>query len=214
MTRATIATAWDAIVDTGALLAGRGLAPGTSGNLGVRVDDEVVLTPTGTELGALGPFEPALVGLDGTHRSGPPPTKEWAVHVAMLRARPDAGAVVHLHSPHAVAVSCLAGLDPDDVLPPLTAYFVMRVGRLVLVPYMPPGDPALGDAVGAAALESAALLLANHGLVAAGRDLTDARTIAEEIETTARLFLLIGDRPVSLLTTSEVAELRRRWRSG
>jgi ribulose-5-phosphate 4-epimerase/fuculose-1-phosphate aldolase len=120
--------------------------------------------------------------------------------------------VVHLHSTAAVAVSCLPGLDPADVLPPLTAYYVMRVGRLALVPYHPPGATALASAVGALAGEHSAVLLANHGPVVAGATLDEAVAAAEELEETARLHLLLGDRPVRPLTTEQADALRARTR--
>ena len=92
----------------------------------------------------------------------------------MYRERPKAGAVVHLHATHSVAVSCLADVDPADVLPPITAYYVMRVGHLPLIPYYPPGDIDLARAVGEMASKHHAVLLANHGPVVAGVSLDDA----------------------------------------
>ena len=121
---------------------------GGSGNMSARVADGVLVTPTNSCLGRLEADRITKLDWDGKRLGGDPPPKEWVLHLAIYRARPDAGAVVHLHSPHAVAVSCLNGLNADNVLPPITPYFVMRIGRLTLVPYYPPGDPELAEAAG------------------------------------------------------------------
>ena len=204
--------AWDAIVETGRALAAAGLAPGASGNVSVRDVDRILMTPTGTRLGALDPGSLSVLALDGPRIAGPKPSKEWPLHVALYAARPDAGAIVHLHSADSVAVACLADLDPADALPPYTAYQVMRIGRLPLVPYVAPGDPSLGSrAAECAPAAGRGLLLANHGLVAWGRDLADAAAIAEEIEAACALHLRLRDRPVRLLTPDEIADLRARY---
>jgi 3-dehydro-4-phosphotetronate decarboxylase len=201
-----------AIVVAGAALEAAGLAPSASGNLSVRVADRVLLTPTGSRLGALDPGRLSVVGTDGAPVEGPPPSKEWPLHLAVYGARPDAGAIVHLHAPDSVAVSCLLGLDPADALPAYTAYRVMRIGRLPLVGYLPPGDPGLAEAAAVAAQRAGrGLLLANHGLVAWGPDLDAARATAEEIEAAAALHLRLHGRPVRLLTADERAELERRF---
>ena len=201
-----------AIVAEGAALEAAGLAPAASGNLSVRIADGMLLTPTGTRLGALGAAALARLDEAGTRVSGPLPSKEAPLHLAIYRARPDARAIVHLHAPHAVAVSCLADLDPDDALPAYTAYRVMRIGRLPLVGYVPPGDPALGDAAAAAAPRAGrGLLLANHGLVAWGRDLDEAVAVAEEIEAAAALHLRLTGLAVRLLTEAERDEVERRF---
>ncbi|MDI9933786.1 aldolase [Rhodococcus sp. IEGM 1354] len=195
----TMATERAAIVRHGASLFDRRLTAGRTGNISVRVGDRILITPTGTSLGSLIPDELALLDLNGEHLDGSKPSKEWPIHVETYRARPDSHAVVHLHSSHAAAVSCLAGLDVADCLPPLTAYHVMRVGRVPLVPYMPPGDPALGEEVGRAMSAAHSVLLANHGSVLAGKTLAEAVDAAEELEETARILLLVGDRPVSMV---------------
>jgi ribulose-5-phosphate 4-epimerase/fuculose-1-phosphate aldolase len=186
----------------------RGLSPGSSGNLSARCGDGWLCTPTSASLGALDPARLSLLDAEGKPRAGDPPTKEAFLHLALYRARPAAGAVVHLHSTHAVAVSCLADLDPRSCLPPLTPYFVMKVGRLPLVPYHRPGDPALGPAVGALAAHHTAMLLANHGPVVSAASLEAAGHAAEELEETARIFLLLRGQPVRLLTPEQIAELR------
>jgi len=199
-----IAAAAREIVRLGASIFARGLTPGRTGNLSCRIGDEIVVTPTGASLGALDARGLAIIDLDGRPVRGGLPTKEAAVHAALYRSRPAARAVVHLHSTHAVAVSCLADVDEHSAIPPLTAYFAMRVGRLPLVPYFPPGDPALGTAVEEMAHEHHAMLLANHGSVVAGDDVLSAADAAEEIEETARLFLLLHDRPTRPLTSAQI----------
>lgn len=189
----------------------RGLTFGSSGNISVRLEDGFLTTPTNVSLGDLDPARLSKLDAEGRHVAGDRPTKETFLHLGMYRRRKDAGAVVHLHSTWSVAVSCLADIDPEDVLPPITAYYVMRVGKLPLVPYHPPGDPALGPAVEALADRHRAVLLANHGPVVAGSDLETAVWSIEELEETAKLYFILRDRPVRLLTAAQVAELRRRF---
>jgi ribulose-5-phosphate 4-epimerase/fuculose-1-phosphate aldolase len=187
---------------------------GGSGSLSARLPGGgILMTPTGASLGRLDPERLARLDPEGRRLDGDAPSKEWPLHLAVLAARADAGAVVHLHPPHAVAVSCLNGLNPDNVLPPLTPYFVMRIGRLPLIPYHPPGDPALAAAAGRAAARARGMLLAQHGIVAWGRDLDDAVANAEELEETARLFLLLRREDYAVLSHDAVAELLGR-RSG
>jgi ribulose-5-phosphate 4-epimerase/fuculose-1-phosphate aldolase len=169
------------------------------------------MTPTGASLGDLDPARLALLDAAGEPVGGDAPTKERALHLALYVRRPRAQAIAHLHSHHATAVSVLADIDPDDALPPLTAYHVMRVGRLPLVPYVPPGDPALAAAVAERAADSHALLLANHGPIAAGASLAAACETVEEIEATARLHLALHGRACRCLDAQQVAELRRRF---
>ncbi len=197
-----------ALVAAGALVAERGLAPGSSGNLSVRVPGGYLLTPTGSRLGALDGARLSVLDRNGTHLGGDPPTKEVPIHLAIYAQRPAAGAVVHLHSTYATAVSCLDGLDPDDALPPLTAYQVMRLGRLALVGYHPPGDGALGAAVARVAADHSAVLLANHGSVLAAATLREAVAAAEELEQAARLHLVLAGHPVRLLTDAQVDAVR------
>ena len=200
------------IVDLGASLFARRLTFGRTGNLSVRVgrseSGDVLLTPTGASLGALDPDELSVIDTSGRHVGGPRPSKEAFLHAAVYRARPDAGAVVHLHSTYSVAVSCLADVDPADVLPPLTAYYVMRVGRLPLLPYHAPGDSALAPLAEATARTDHAFLLANHGPVVAGTDLAAAADAVEELEETARLHLLLQGHRTRPLTPEQAAGLR------
>jgi ribulose-5-phosphate 4-epimerase/fuculose-1-phosphate aldolase len=197
----------DRLVDVGRSLFDRGLSAGSSGNLSVRLDDGWLITPTNACLGRLDPARLSKIDAAGALVSGDPPSKEAFFHRAMYAARPAAGAIVHLHATHAAAVSCLAGLDPADCLPPLTAYYVMKIGRLPLVPYFRPGDPALGDAVGRLAATHAAVLLANHGPVVSGPTLEAATYAAEELEETAKLFLLLRGAPARPLDAAQIADL-------
>jgi ribulose-5-phosphate 4-epimerase/fuculose-1-phosphate aldolase len=191
----------------------RGLTHGSTGNLSIRLDDGWLMSPTGASLGELDPATLSRLDAEGRHVSGDKPTKESFLHLAMYQQRPGSGAVVHLHSTHSVAVSLLAELDPADLLPPLTAYYIMRIGRLPLVPYYPPGDSGLADAVREFAGKHHAMLLANHGPVVAGSSLSAATDAIEELEATARLYLLLRGQQLRLLSTEQVAELRQRYPS-
>ena len=169
------------------------------------------MTPTGSSLGTLDGDRLSTLDPDGSLIAGEKPTKEAFLHTTMYARRPDAGAVVHLHSTHSVAVSCLEGIDPDDVLPPITAYYVMRIGRLPLAPYFPPGDPALAEAVGKLAGKHHAILLANHGPVVAGESLEAAVFAIEELEETAKLYLLLRGLNPRYLTPAQVADLSKTF---
>jgi 3-dehydro-4-phosphotetronate decarboxylase len=204
----------DSIVSTGASLFNRGLTHGSTGNISVRLPDGGwLMTPTGSSLGTLDPARLSHLNAEGRHVGGDAPTKEAFLHTTMYGQRPKSGAVVHLHSHHSVAVSCLKGLDPHNVLPPITAYSVMRVGALALAPYFPPGDEKLAEAVGALAGRHHAILLANHGPVVAGASLAAATDAIEELEETARLFLLLRNEPINALTSEQVADLLKRFPS-
>ncbi len=203
----------EALVLRGRSLHDRGYAHGSSGNLSARVDDGILVTPTGSSLGRLDPARIAKVDANGVHVTGDPPSKEAFLHLAMYAERASANAIVHLHCTCAVAISCLAHADPRNVLPPLTAYHVMRVGTLPLIPYHRPGDRALAEAVRRVAAKHRAVLLANHGPVVAGKSLDDAVDSAEELEQTAKLALLLGERPLSLLTPAQIADLETAFPS-
>lgn len=191
----------DAIAGVGKSLFDRGLTSGSTGNISVRLSTgEMLMTPTNASLGTLEPARLSRFSADGVHTGGDAPTKEAFLHRCMYCKQPQSAAVVHLHSTHSVAVSILADVDPEDALPPLTAYFVMRVGRLPLVPYYPPGDTALAEAVAGKAEKSHAVLLANHGPVVAGKSLSDAQYAMEELEETAKLYLLLRGQAIRPLT--------------
>ena len=185
----------------------RGLTIGSSGNISVRLADGWLMTPTGSSMGNLDPNEISKLDSNGELISGKNPTKESFLHIAMYDERPDSGAVVHLHSTHSVAVSCLAGIDKKNVLPPITAYYVMKIGKLPLVPYFPPGDINLAKAVKEMASNHHAVLLANHGPVVAGKTLEDAVYAIEELEETARLFLLLRNMKTQYLNEKQVKTL-------
>jgi ribulose-5-phosphate 4-epimerase/fuculose-1-phosphate aldolase len=201
------------IAGFGELLVRLGLAHGATGNISVRLDDGLLVTPTNSRLGRLDPARIARLDREGRHIGGDQPSKEAFLHQCVYEMRPGAQAIVHLHSTHSVAISCLAGLDEDDVLPPLTAYYVMRVGKLPLVPYFPPGDTRLAAAVRQVAAEHPAVLLANHGPVVAGKSLDAAVGAVEELEATAKLFLLLQGQPVRPLDAAQVQELRELYPS-
>ena len=202
----------DEICRVGASLFDRGLTAGSSGNISVRLEDGGwLMTPTNVCLGALDPARLSRLDAAGRLISGDGPTKEAFLHLSMYGERKDARAVVHLHSSHATAVSILRDVDPNDVLPALTAYYVMRVGRLPLVPYFAPGDPDLAHAVRALASTHHAVLLANHGPVVAGTSLANAQYATEELEETAKLFLMLQNQALRLLTPEQIADLRRRF---
>ncbi len=192
----------------------RGLTHGSTGNISSRIDDGWLLTPTGSSLGKLDPARLSKLDWTGTLMAGDKPSKESFLHLAMYeeraRANANAGAVIHLHSTHSVAVSVLEDLDPADVLPPITAYYVMRIGSLPLVPYFAPGDLQLADAVRRFAGKHHALLLANHGPVVAGTSLAAAADATEELEETAKLFLMLQGRRIRTLDAAQVADLRAR----
>jgi len=202
----------DEIVSTAASLFDRGLTHGSTGNISVMLPEGGwLMTPTGSSLGKLDPARLSLLDATGRHVGGDAPTKEAVLHTMMYARRRATKAVVHLHSTHSVAVSCLHGLDPANVLPPITAYYVMRVGALALAPYFPPGDPRLADAVAGLADRHHAILLANHGPVVAGSSLSAATDAVEELEETARLFLMLRREAINPLTPEAVAELRKRF---
>jgi ribulose-5-phosphate 4-epimerase/fuculose-1-phosphate aldolase len=198
----------DEIVAFGRSLFERGLTAGSSGNISVRLDDGWLLTPTNACLGRLEPARLTKLDWNGRHVSGDAPSKEAFLHRAMYEERAGAGAIVHLHATHSAAVSCMCGLDHDDCIPPLTAYFVMKIGRLPLIPYHRPGDPGLGAAIRGLARRHCAVLLANHGPVVSGTSLEAAVYATEELEETAKLFLLLRNTPTSPLNTAQIAELR------
>ena len=184
------------ICRVGATLYARGLIGGVSGNLSVRLPDGGYLaTPTGSCLGTLTPGDISLLDADGRHCSGPAPTTEMPVHLAVYAARPACTAVAHAHSPYAVAWACLSGLDPANAVPAYTPYGLMRYGRVGLAAYAPPGSEALVAAVARVAPQCAALLLAHHGSMAAGTDVEDAAHSLEELESACHVALTLRGLP-------------------
>jgi ribulose-5-phosphate 4-epimerase/fuculose-1-phosphate aldolase len=185
----------------------RGLSAGSSGNISVRTDDGWLLTPTNSSLGRLDPARLSKLDWRGNLVSGDAPSKEAFLHRAIYERRRAAGAIVHLHASHSAAVSCLGGLDHSNCIPPLTPYFVMKIGRLPLVPYHRPGDPKLAKAIERLAGKHSSVLLANHGPVVSGLDLESAVYAVEELEETAKLFLLLRGTPARPLNEAQISEL-------
>jgi len=202
----------EAIVDFGRSIFDRGLTAGSSGNISARVDGGWLMTPTNACLGRLNPARLSRLDDNGRLLSGDPPSKEVPLHLSMYQERPGAGAVVHLHSTYSAAVSCMRGLPGDNCIPPLTAYFVMKIGRLPLVPYHRPGDPRLGDAIRGLAARNSAVLLANHGPVVSGTSLEAAVYAMEELEETAKLFLLLQGHDIAPLSAQMIQELAEAFR--
>lgn len=190
----------------------RGLTPGSSGNISLRLDDGGwLVTPTNASLGFLDPARIARLDAEGRLLAGDKPTKEIPLHSALYETRGAARAIVHLHSTHSVAVSMLPGIDPRAVLPPMTAYYMMRVGATALVPYYRPGDPAVADAIRGLAGKYSAVLLANHGPVVAGDTLEAAVYATEELEETAKLYLLLRGLNPRFLSPQQIADLTQTF---
>lgn len=186
----------------------RGFSVGSAGNVSVRLPDGMLVTPTNARLGEIDPHSIAKVGPDGQHLYGDRPTKEVFLHQAFYDTRPEAGAVVHLHSTWATALSCMEDTDPDNCIPPLTPYVVMRVGTVKMLPYVKPGDPVLGTMIRDLNGKCAAVLLANHGPVVTGKDLGSAVNAAEELEETAKLLVALRGVPTRMLSRENVNELK------
>lgn len=201
----------DQICELGKSIFDRGLTHGSTGNISARCRDGWLLTPTGSNLGKLDPARLSKLDWNGKLVSGSAPSKEAFLHLAMYQERDSNEAVVHLHATHSVAVSILGDLDPEDLLPPLTAYYVMRIGRLPLVPYFAPGDLQLAEAVRSHAGRHHAMLLANHGPVVGGSSLAAAADAIEELEATAKLYLLLRGQRVRVLTGAQVADIHQRF---
>ena len=188
----------------------RGLTHGSTGNISARTaDGGLLVSPTGTSFGRLDPGRLSRFDAAGNHVGGDRPTKEMPLHSAFYDTRSRTAAVVHLHSCHSVALSALPGNDPEDFLPPITPYAIMQLGRVRLLPYFRPGDPAIGEAVRGLAGRRSAVMLANHGPVVAGLDLEGACNAIEELEAPARLALLLRGTTPAMLTAQQVAELVR-----
>lgn len=191
----------------------RGLTAGSSGNISARLSDgRLLVTPTGSSFGRLDPSRLSLFDRDGRLIGGDKPTKEMPLHAAFYETRPDkTGAVVHLHSSHSVALSVLPDIDSDNMLPPLTAYSIMKLGKVKLLPYFMPGDPAMGDAIRGLAGKRSAVMLVAHGPVVSAKDLEAAIYAIEELEETAKLAILTRGANPSLLTDAQIADLVRTY---
>ena len=195
------------MVERSASLFERGFSVGSAGNISAAVEDGFLITPTNSSLGFLDSTRISKLDRGFKHIAGDPPSKEVFLHRAFYETVARTGAVVHLHSTYATALSCLEHIDPENAIPPLTPYVVMRVGRVKLIPYVRPGDPKMGDMIRALGGQFTAVLLANHGPVVAGPDLLSAIHAAEELEETAKLVItLLGQRSRSL-TKEQIDEL-------
>ena len=185
----------------------RGLTGGSTGNISARTPDGgLLVTPTGSSFGRLDPANLSRFDAKGQHIAGDLPTKEMPLHAAFYDTR-SCGAVVHLHCCHAVALSTLPDLDPDNFLPPITPYAIMQLGRVKLLPFFRPGDPAMGDAVRGLAGKRTAVMLAHHGPVVAGRDVEAACNAIEELEATAKLALLTRGLGARVLSEAQVRDV-------
>ncbi|MEO0568561.1 MAG: 3-oxo-tetronate 4-phosphate decarboxylase [Pseudomonadota bacterium] len=190
----------------------RGLTHGSTGNLSARLSDGTLLvTPTGHALGQLDPAMIARIDESGTLLSGEAPTKEVPLHQAFYETRNGTGAVAHLHSCYSVALSLMPDLDPEDMLPPLTAYGIMLLGRVKLLPFFLPGDPAIGDAIRGLAGKPSAVMLAHHGPVVAGRDIGTAVNAIEELEASAKLALLTRHAAPMMLSAEQIGAIVRKF---
>lgn len=196
------------LVELAASLFARGFSVGSAGNISVRLPDGYLITPTNACLGRLSATRLSRLDEAFVHVGGDKPSKEVFMHRAFYAARPRVGAVVHLHSTMATAVSCMEGVDAGNPIPPMTPYFVMRVGkRLPVLPYYRPGDPAMEAAIAREAQTARSVLLGNHGPVVSGRSLRDAVNAAEELEEAAKLFLLLRGVGARILGPGHVEEL-------
>jgi ribulose-5-phosphate 4-epimerase/fuculose-1-phosphate aldolase len=205
-------TAREAIARWAKSMFDRGLTNGSSGNISVRLSDgRLLVTPTGASMGFIDPARISLIDSDGRLLDGDAPTKEIPLHSAFYETRHGAGAVVHLHSCHSVVLSVLPETDPDNVIPPITAYSVMKLGRVKLLPYFMPGDPAMGDAVRGLLGKRCAVLLANHGPVVCGKDLDAAVYAMEELEEAAKLTLMCRGLSPKLLSEEQTGALARKF---
>ena len=202
------------ICDVAKSIFDRGLTHGSTGNISARCEDGWLLTPTGSNLGRLDPARLSKLDWTGKLLGGDAPSKESFLHLAMYQERDRNQAVIHLHSTYSVAVSVLEEVDPQDVLPPITAYYVMRIGTLPLVPYYAPGDFKLAEAVRGYAGKHHAVLLANHGPVVGGVSLAAVSDAVEELEATAKLYLLLRGQRLRTLSAEQCADLRRRFPAG
>lgn len=201
----------DELIGMARSIAARGLSHGSTGNVSIRRGDEVVITPTGSSLATVEANDLAVLSLDdGRPRTDAAASKEAPLHLAVYRHRPEARAVAHTHSTYATALSCLSDVDAGDALPPLTAYYAMRVDALPLVDYCAPGDPRLAELAGTVARDHAAMLLRNHGPVVAATTPTASVDVIEEIEQTARIFLALAGQPIAPLPGEERARLFAR----
>ena len=206
----------DEICRIGRSLFERGYVHATAGNISVRLPDGAFLiTPTDACLGFLDAAQLAHVGADGTQRSGERASKTLALHRRIYASVPEARCVIHTHSTHLVALTLQGVWSDDDILPPITPYYVMKVGHVPLIPYHRPGDPAVADLVAqriaafaARGTPIRALMLDRLGPNVWHESPAAAMAVLEELEETAKLWLLAQPRPAPL-THDQIDELRQ-----
>jgi ribulose-5-phosphate 4-epimerase/fuculose-1-phosphate aldolase len=199
------------LVQAGAHLAALGLSPGSSGNISVRIGDTIIMSPTGADLASLEADRLSRLTLAGAFLGGPKASKEFPLHQAMYARDPSVRSVVHLHSPHAAALSCTEPWAAHSALPPITPYLVMRVGQVPLIPYAAPGNISQGEHIDGLDFDFRAVLLQNHGPLTAGTSVQQAVDAIIEIEETAKLVLLLQERPTRMLNNAEIVELTRTY---
>lgn len=204
-------TAIDRLIEAGRALVEAGLSPGSSGNVSVRDGDRILMSGTGTRLGALAPGDIAVLDAEGKHLSGAKPSKEVSLHIALYAKNPDHTAVVHVHSPYAVTVSCLAPWSDHSAVPPLTPYSLMRVGQVPLLAFAAPGDPAMGSLIGDSPYPFRAALLSNHGAVVSGEDLARAVDSTVELEEACRITVLTDGTDRRLIHPAQVSAITSQW---
>lgn len=196
------------LVRVGHILFERGLTNGSAGNMSVALDDGTfIATPTGSSLGQLNIEDLSKIDAKGLLISGAKPTKEVPFHLALYQANPEVKAIIHLHSTYSTAYACLAGLDPANAICPMTPYIVMRLGKVILLPYHKPGSVEIANDLSKVAAGHKAFLLANHGMIVGGKSMTDALNNAEELEESCKLYFLTKGLNVKHLTKDEIDEL-------
>lgn len=205
----------EAICRVGASLHARGYVHATAGNISVRLDDGFLITPTDASLGRLDPARLAEVGADGVQRGGDRASKTLALHRRIYEADPEARCVIHTHSTHLVALTLAGAWRDDELLPPITPYFVMKVGHVPRIPYHRPGDPAVTERVAEriVAMRSAgtpirAVMLDRLGPNVWHASPDEASAVLEELEETARLWTMTRPEP---LDEAQIDELRRHF---
>lgn len=201
------------MIEVARSLFNRGYSHGTTGNLSVRFEDKVLVTPTGSSLGFVKAEEISLLDFaTGKLLNGEKPSKESHIHLAAYSVRPEVKAIVHLHSTFAVAYSCLRGLNATDSLEPLTPYFVMKIGKLPLIQYLRPGDSRLVDEIEQLAPNHNGILMANHGTLVLGKDLYETAANAEELEEQAKIYFLVNGK-ANPLNDEQIAELHEVFKN-
>lgn len=204
-------SAADRLIAAGRALVDAGLSPGSSGNVSLRDGDRILMSGTGTRLGDLSPGGIAVLDSSGAHIGGPRPSKEVSLHLALYAKNPGHLAVVHVHSPYAVAVSCLAPWSDHSAVPPLTPYALMRYGQAPLLPFAAPGDPAMGALISDSPHPFRAALLSNHGAVVSGENIDRAIDSMVELEEACRVTVLTDGAERRVIHPDQVRAIAAQW---